>query len=96
MVRTVPQGNSRLAPCYCQIPGFNVQLLSFVKVVDIAKAKHVIADSAMSWPQAFLDKKASDIFPVRAFPTNILILPNGQECILTQTLSDAFFDKFVH
>ncbi len=93
-------------PCLKEIPALRrataryadstVQFLSFVKVVDFAKAKRVIADSAMSWPQALLDKKASDMFPVRAFPTNILLLPNGQECILTQTLSDAFFDKFVH
>jgi thiol-disulfide isomerase/thioredoxin len=93
-------------PCLKEIPALrhavskyadsSVQFLSFVKVMDSPKARRVIADSAMSWPQAFLDKKASDMFPVRAFPTNILILPNGQECILTQTLSDAFFDKFVH
>jgi thiol-disulfide isomerase/thioredoxin len=93
-------------PCLKEIPALRhaaaryadstVQFLSFVKVMDFAKARRVIADSAMSWPQALLDKKASDMFPVRAFPTNILILSNGQECILTQTLSDAFFDRFVH
>ena len=77
-------------------PDTTVQCLSFLTVKDMAKARRIIADSAMTWPQVLLDKKASEIFPVHGFPTNLLILPNGQECILTQTLSDAFFDKFVH
>jgi thiol-disulfide isomerase/thioredoxin len=76
-------------------PDSSVQFLSFVKVMDIAKARRIIADSAMFWPQLLLDAKANGVFPVRAFPTNMLILPDGQECILTQTLSDAFFDRFV-
>ncbi len=50
----------------------------------------------MVWPQALLDGEAAQVFPVHAFPTNMLILPNGEECIVTQTLSDAFFEKFVH
>lgn len=49
----------------------------------------------MHWQQVFLDTKARDVFPIHAFPTNMLILPNGQECIVTQTVSDAFFDRYV-
>lgn len=73
-----------------------VQFLSFVEVKDLQKARKVIRECGMHWPQLLLDKKAREVFPVKGFPTNMLVLPDGQECIVTQTVSDAFFDKFVH
>jgi thiol-disulfide isomerase/thioredoxin len=93
-------------PCLREIPALlhaaarypdstRVRFLGFVDARDIQKARKVIAESGMHWQQLFLDKKARDVFPVHAFPTNMLILPNGQECIVTQTVSDAFFDKYV-
>jgi thiol-disulfide isomerase/thioredoxin len=93
-------------PCLREIPALlhaaarfpdstRVRFLGFLDARDLGKARKVIAESGMHWQQLFLDKKARDVFPVHAFPTNMLILPNGQECIVTQTVSDAFFDRYV-
>ena len=94
-------------PCLREIPALvhaadrypdssAVQFLSFVEVQDLEKAKGLIRDSGIHWPQLRLDRTAREIFPVKGFPTNMLILPDGTECIVTQTVSDAFFDKYVH
>jgi thiol-disulfide isomerase/thioredoxin len=93
-------------PCLREIPALvhaadtyadstRIQVLSFLEAKDLPKARNIIRDSGVRWPQLFLDKKAREVFPVRAFPTNILVLPDGNKCIVTQTVSDAFFDMYV-
>jgi len=92
-------------PCIQEIPSLvraagrypadKIQFLSFVKVSDPQKARKVIAESGIRWPQLYLDKRSEEFFRVSFFPTNILIFPETSECLITSSINDAFFERNV-
>lgn len=72
------------------------QCISFIQVHDLEKAKEVIRTSGIAWPQIFLSSENKEKFDIRLFPTNILILPAGNECIILHgAVSGAFFDRYM-
>lgn len=93
-------------PCLAEIPallraareysGKNVQFVGFAKVSRMDKALKVVEDSGMTWPQVFLTDDVEKYFEIAGYPTNVLILPNGRECLTTHSISDAFFKMYLH
>jgi hypothetical protein len=49
----------------------------------------------MTWPQVFLTDDVEKAFKIRTYPTNILILPNGRECLIGHQVTDTFFKMLV-
>lgn len=78
-----------------KFPTAQIEFISFVKVGNIDKAKKLIADMRITWPQILLGDKVAEKLRIRGFPTNILIFPNGRECLVTGAVSDSFFEMYV-
>ena len=76
--------------------GKNVQFVGFAKVSRMDKALKVVADSGLTWPQVLLTEDVERYFQPAGYPTNLLILPNGRECLITHSLSGAFFKMYLH
>ncbi len=92
-------------PCVEEIPALiqakqkfadsTIQFISFIKVLNIEKAKKLIADSSITWPQLFLSDELERKLRVSGYPTNILIFPNGRECLIIGSVNDVFFGMYV-
>ena len=78
-----------------KFPTAQIEFISFVKVGNIDKAKKLIADMRITWPQILLGDEVAEKLGIRGFPTNILIFPNGRECLITGAVSGSFFDMYV-
>lgn len=84
-------------PCREQIPSLvklykivdtsRFALLSIASSDNIDSLKKVIAKENMTWPQMFSDKITSN-YHVNAFPTNLLINPNGVVIAKDLTMDD--------
>jgi thiol-disulfide isomerase/thioredoxin len=75
------------------IPPSKLQIVSFLSTTSVELSKKFLQDSSISWPQIHLSEAMEERFKVYAFPTNILILPNGREAIRTMVIGDRFFQK---
>ena len=71
-------------------------MVSFLSYYNIGKAKQMIKDSSISWPQIILSKEIEKKFKITGYPTNILIMPNGRDAILTTSLDAIFFENNIH
>ena len=76
--------------------GKNVQFVGFAKVSRMDKALKVVADSGLTWPQVLLTDDVEKHFKIAGYPTNVLILPNGRECLITHSINDDFFKMYLH
>jgi len=77
-------------------PNTLVRFISFVKINNLNKAKKIVADSGINWPQIIYDPQDDSKFKLRGYPTNILIFPDGRQfVILTGTMNDLFFKKYL-
>ncbi len=91
-------------PCIDEIPELKrlhadvpqLQMISFLEVNDLQKAKQIITDSAMSWPHFLLPEELKKKFKIEGFPTNILILPNGRNLIVAGNLSNTSLKEYIH
>jgi len=72
-----------------------LQIISFINMSDKEKAMKMISDMGIKYPQILLSEKLEKQFKITSYPTNILILPNGREGIITQGISSVFLDKNV-
>ena len=69
-----------------------VNFLGALKVIDIAKAKNIVINKNINWPNAFLTEEMIKEFGVISYPTNILIFPNGINYIKEHGINRTFFD----
>ncbi len=92
-------------PCIAEIPvlvraareysGKGMKIVSFARVGNIDRARRVVADSGMTWPQVLLTDEIGKYFKIAGYPTNILVLPNGHSCVVTHQVNDAFFKRLL-
>jgi thiol-disulfide isomerase/thioredoxin len=78
-------------------PQSKVQIISFLNYNTIEKAKKIIKDSTLSWPQIILTDELKSKFKIdmTGFPTNIVILPNGREAIVTGNLINTSLSRYI-
>ena len=69
-----------------------VNFLGALKVIDIAKAKNIVINKNINWPNAFLTEEMIKEFGVISYPTNILIFPDGINYIKEHGINRTFFD----
>lgn len=92
-------------PCLAEIPALiqgnrtfgskNLQILSFLKSSNLRKAKALIQEKSINWPQLILSTALEKQFGIRSYPTNILILPDGRRYIQVGQISPTFFETHV-
>lgn len=93
-------------PCIAEIPELKLlkkehpklQIISFLNYNDLNKAKKLIADSAMNWPQMILPEEIKKKFKIemRGYPTNVLIMPNGRDVIVVGNLINTSIKEYIH
>ncbi len=72
-----------------------VVFLGALKVNDLTKAKNLIQEKNISWPNTFITNEIIKEFNIISYPTNILILPNGINYIKEHGINRTFFDMNV-
>lgn len=87
-------------PCLDEIPALveghrsygpkKLRILSFLKSSNLEKAKSVIRNKGMNWPQLLLSDEIEKEFKIKAYPTNILILPDGKSFVRVSQVSLTF------
>jgi thiol-disulfide isomerase/thioredoxin len=92
-------------PCLQEIPYLlnarkrfaadQIAFVSFIKIGNLDNAKKLIHDSQITWLQIPLRDEILQKFKIDGFPTNMLISPNGTDCVLTNSVSDSFFEMYV-
>jgi thiol-disulfide isomerase/thioredoxin len=90
-------------PCLDEIPllvqastGYrskDLTIVSFLKSYNLEKARALVRSHAMSWPQLILTETTESLFRVRAYPTNILILPNGKYYLQVGSMQKSFLES---
>jgi thiol-disulfide isomerase/thioredoxin len=73
----------------------NIKIISFIKVYNYEKAKKMISEKGIKYAQIILTEELEVNFKIKGFPTNILILPDGTEAIITGEITSEFFDEYV-
>lgn len=67
-----------LVRAYNKYPADSLIILSFLETADLAAARRMIVDRRMGWDHVLLGEKFQNDLKVNSFPTNILILPDGE------------------
>lgn len=94
------------APCLGEIPTLvatdetyedgKIQLISLLYTDDLPAAREVIDREGMAWPQVLYLDSLTERFRVRSWPTNILILPDGETYVRRNGVTRVFFDQFLN
>jgi hypothetical protein len=58
-------------------------------------AQKVISSKKINWPQIVLSKNIEDLFKINSYPTNIIILPDGINCIRTGPINYDYISKMI-
>lgn len=79
-----------------RFPESDVAFLGFLKTSDLAKARYVMQEYGINWPQVILDSATNAHFKVNSFPTNLLIYPDGRTYVHTGMVDQTFFEKHLN
>jgi len=88
-------------PCIKEIPelkeGFDhwkekVVFLSIINAHDINKAKKQISKEKIEWPQLLMTSEIENGLKISAYPTNILIYPDGKAYLKEGQINRTFFE----
>jgi len=88
-------------PCIKEIPelkkGFDlwkekVVFLSIIKTQDINKARKLISQEKIEWPQFLMTSEIENRLKISGYPTNILIYPDGKNYLIEGQINRTFFE----
>jgi thiol-disulfide isomerase/thioredoxin len=92
-------------PCLAEIPALveanhsygkrGLKVVGFVFSKDMVKAKAIIQERQMTWPQLILTDSTALDFGIRAYPTNVLITPTGETFVQKGQLSKGFIEAHI-
>jgi thiol-disulfide isomerase/thioredoxin len=92
-------------PCLAEIPGLiegykkfprkKLEIISFLNTSKLEKAKKVIKEKGMLWPQIKITDWIDEKFRVQGWPTNILIYPDGINYLQIGSIYRTFFDEYI-
>jgi len=69
-----------------------VVFLSFLNTANTDNAKNLILKEKIEWPQIVMDKETLKRFHIRAYPSNILIYPDGKTYLNTGVIHKDFLN----
>jgi thiol-disulfide isomerase/thioredoxin len=88
-------------PCIKEIPelkeGFDlwkekIVFLSIIKTQDINKARKLISQEKIEWPQFLMTSEIETGLKISEYPTNILIYPDGKNYLKEGQINRTFFE----
>ncbi len=74
----------------------NFAMIGLLQSSEVEAAKRVLASYGATWPQVMLDVTLREMFDVRSYPTNILILPNGKIYLEAGGINKKYINKHVN
>ena len=72
-----------------------VEFISIVKPYNLEKAKQMASERRMNWQHLILTNEFEKKFMIVGYPTNILILPSGQEFIENFHLDETVIKNYI-
>jgi thiol-disulfide isomerase/thioredoxin len=78
-----------------EYPRAKLQIVSFLRSSNLAKARETIRRLGISWPQLVLTPELEKRFKVQGFPTNILIDVKDKQAVSTMGVGEGFFKQFI-
>lgn len=91
------------APCIAEIPALvqsrekwsedELTIVGMLNTFNLEAAEALIEEHAMTWPHVRTSDNLVEQFKVNSYPTNILILPDGETFVKTGQMSTAFIDN---
>ena len=72
-----------------------IKIIGLIRTQNKSKAIKMIDNKKITWPQVLLDAELEKKFKITGFPTNILILPDGKNCMVTSYISPASIKKLL-
>ncbi|MEM6336154.1 MAG: TlpA disulfide reductase family protein [Bacteroidota bacterium] len=76
-----------------QWPEDEFALVGVLKTYDMDKAMEIVDKRDLDWPHVNVTDAIVEQFAVEGYPTNILILPDGERYIKAEQVSTAFFER---
>jgi thiol-disulfide isomerase/thioredoxin len=67
-----------LVEIYNEFPKERLEIVSFLKTQNLEKAKKLISEKNIKWPQILLTEGIEKKFRILAYPTNILVNPDSK------------------
>ena len=93
------------APCLAEMPALvqsrkkwpeeKLIIIGMLNTSDLEGATRMIEEKELNWPHVHTNANIVEQFKVNAYPTNILILPDGVTYIRTGQISTGFFDRYI-
>jgi thiol-disulfide isomerase/thioredoxin len=88
------------SPCLAEIPELvetaslsathrSFRVVSILKAGDIKKARKVIHDRGISWPQYLETPEIAELFKLNQYPTNYLLYPDGRTADLLHSVDSS-------
>ncbi len=91
------------APCIKEIPTLvkarqefpesKMVIIGMLKTRDLSKARQMIHDLEITWPQVQLKKEISELFDITGYPTNIFIRQDGETYLERGYVEYKFFEE---
>ena len=91
------------APCIAEIPAIvqsrekwsedELTIVGMLNTFNLEAAEALIEEHTMTWPHVRTSDNLVEQFKVNSYPTNILILPDGETFVKTGQMSTAFIDN---
>ena len=92
-------------PCVAEIPYLieitnefskdKLEIISFLKTNRLEKAKRMIKEKMINWPQILLLENIETQFKINGYPTNIMIFPDGKQYMKTTQINKIFVANFI-
>jgi thiol-disulfide isomerase/thioredoxin len=73
----------------------NFEIISFLKSNNMEKARKILKDNKINWPQILYSEKYQKYFNITAFPTNIFINSNGEITKRIGVINRTFIEKYL-
>jgi len=93
------------APCIEEIPALiqsrdnwtdKLTIIGMLNTYNLKEAEALIEEKSMDWPHILTNEHLVEQFKVNSYPTNILILPDGETFVQTGQMSTAFIDNQIN
>ena len=68
-------------------------IVGMLNTFNLEAAEALIEEHAMTWPHVHTTDNLVEQFKVNSYPTNILILPDGETFVKTGQMTTAFIDN---
>ena len=84
-----------LVAVHAEIPPTQFSVIGLLQTVDLEAAWAVLERHGAVWPQVELTAALREQFGIQSYPTNLLILPDGETYLEAGMINEAFIREHV-